>query len=218
MKKQYAGYTTLILVLILISLTQCSKSDPPPETYTLKFSPLALVYVQQPLGKYRIYRDSATSMLDSVVVTESKLQMNAIPASANIFPPIPAYNSQSYDITLTQKNITPNSTWFKAQAGLVLPYPPASTDTASVELWEHNNSLSYFVAHFFHSFPGQLTKTVEGITYTNVLVTINDAGVDISHPAYRRTTYYWAPNIGLIQRTTITTGGAIKTYYLVRNN
>lgn len=63
-----------------------------------------------------------------------------------------------------------------------------------------------------------LTITVEGKIYNNVVVTINENGLDISNPAYQKTVYYWANGVGIIKRTTITTGGVAKTYTLLRNN
>jgi hypothetical protein len=222
MKKQNAAYTTVILVLILFSLTQCKKSDPPEEVlYTVIISPEALPYVQQPIGKYRVYRDSATSMLDSVVVTQSALEMHVVPKTTGTWAVQPAFNSQTYSIILTKKNGSPDSIWFKGNAVTTLDYPPPILDTVPLRLWEsgyiNNDSYYHVVAHIIPPV-SSLTKTVEGITYNDVYAYIDEPGVDINHPGYIKRIYYWARGIGLIQRTTIYSGGAIKTYYLVRHN
>lgn len=208
-------FTRLILqVVILSTFIACKKDKTATAKYQLSFSHRALEYVQLTEGKYLIYKDSATSQSDSVVVTKSKLETLFEPGqNGDLNPP---YNYEKFSLVLTKYNTTTATEWFNGNARLVLyPLPYVSSDTGAVSLYEQDGTPAFF---FSESSQSNLTMTVEGKIYNNVVVTENNSGVDINHPAYKVTAYYWAKGAGIIKRRIITTGGVIKTYTLLRNN
>jgi hypothetical protein len=123
----------IALSLIVFLFISCKKENtpPPPE---INFAAEGLAYVQLPLNKYFIYKDSATGMQDSVVVTESKLERNF-----NSQYSVPFYQ-QVFTITLTKNNGATQNDWFYAIAkaenfGI---FSAASTNSASLALRERD--------------------------------------------------------------------------------
>ena len=77
---------------------------------------------------------------------------------------------------------------------------------------------SYTTFYLGEDDPTNYSMIIEGKTYNNVVTTVYDRNLDINHPDYLKETYYWAKGIGIIKRELITTGGAVKTARLLRNN
>lgn len=87
----------------------CKKDhkDKPADPVCIRFNPEALAFVQFLLNKYYIYKDSASGMLDSVIVTQSEIKKEFQPefswqtgfGSAYL----PAYFYQSFSLLLTQR-------------------------------------------------------------------------------------------------------------------
>lgn len=211
--------TYLLFIGILFGLFEsCKKKSDDDVSYSLKFSPHSLEYVKLTKDKYFIYKDSATSLLDSVIITTSKLETSLDQKYDINFVSIPANYHEGYNLILTKYTATSHAEWFSANAVLSMsgqPYPFASSDTCAVDLREPDNTIVFFLSE---SSQPNLTMTVEGKTYNNVVVTYNDFGGTIADSYYKNTVYYWAKGTGIIKSRVITTGGAIKTYTLLRNN
>lgn len=196
---------------ILLTLSQgCKKSHPPsPAVKPIeKFSKHPLAYVGLSVGKYLIYKDSATLALDSVIVTTSNLTFLDNPGGA--FDP--AYSREIFNLVLTKFTGVSQTEWFNGTAVADLN-SYMSSDTLSLALLE-NGGLAFFLSE---SDQPNYSITIEGKTYLNVVVSDSDDGLAITDPNYRRAIYYWAKGIGIIKRS-ITTGSSVQTYTLLRNN
>lgn len=224
---------TLILFTIAASFffQGCKKItiETVQKTRQFSFSRHALGYVQLTLGKYLIYKDSASSQLDSVVVTTSNLVNKYVPSyggtSAQLWlDSYTAYNYEAFHLVLSKYNGTQTSNWFVGDDSLNYgisagccggPQPPSASDTFWVNLYELQN---YFLTAFycFNSQYSNLSMNIEGKTYSNVIETIMASG-NPADPGYKKTIYYWAKPVGIIKRTMIN-GSSIKTYTLLRNN
>lgn len=207
--------STIFFLIILFLFSNCKKEDKPDTAeYSLSFSHRALEYVQLTEGKYLIYKDSATSLLDSVIIVNSTIENLFTPQSSGFITP--SYNHERFRLLLSKYEGTSVTEWFNGTADLVFSTLPfASSDTETVRMYEQDGTPAY---NFGESSQSNLTMTIEGRTFNNVEETINDSGVAINHPAYKVTAYYWAKGVGIIKRRTIKTGGVIKTYTLLRNN
>jgi hypothetical protein len=196
--KQYSILKVSILLLIIFTcFSNCSKNSS-PKNYTLSKDGLA--FIQLPLGKYFIYKDSATLQSDSVVVTESLSQ------TISGTSPYP-YSADDYTLILSKIDSMGNiTTWLSGEAnagvsdvnvymerlapnnsGYLFRYPPCNCGTES--------SISSMV--------------VEGKTYTDVVLTL-----DTQYDPY---SYYWAKGVGLIKCTEMI-DSVTKTYTLLRSN
>src|SRR5690242_494363 len=96
-----AGTLSFLLAL------DCKKSsDNKSETIQLKLDAEGLQYIQVDAGKYFIYKDSASGILDSVVVTQSQLENTYTPGySGGLFNSYPAFNTEVFYLTLTKKDV-----------------------------------------------------------------------------------------------------------------
>lgn len=211
------------ITTLLIASCKKNNADTPAAPIEVKFSAEALAYVQLPLYKYFIYKDSATAALDSVVVTQSNLERILMPkydcGNQQWCWNIPAYYYQNFSLSLTKFTATSQELWFTGSA----TSQPFSTFLIAAS----DTSVLYFSGTFFYplvsNYQGIYTSEnflgsfiVEGKTYNNVLQFINVNTLNTSDPIYKRTNYYWAKSIGIIKRE-VTTGSAVKTDLLVRN-
>jgi hypothetical protein len=181
-----------------------------------------------PLNKYFIYKDSATGMLDSVVVKQSEVVYILIPAhrSIGLFDPdVPAYYIQKFTLLLT-RNGTTSDDWFYGEAAtLKMGFgAPQSTSDAPLALRERyrisnvdkidkNHVFFYPVNPYSSVMP---TITIEGKTYSNAIMTSIANGLEPTHQSYLKSIYYWVKGIGIIKRE-IRTSSSIKTELLIRN-
>lgn len=220
MKKSRFAIITFSSTLLFFALA-CKKNSPPPdEPVTVKFSPEALEYVKLSPGKYLIYKDSASGVLDSVVVTQSLLEARIAPATVGtgyIGLDCPEYNYEFFTLALTQVNGN-SIPWFIGRArSTECPY--VNSDTAALFLREPD---SYYA--FSSVIEGNTDNylipslVIEGKTYLNVIVHILFVALDINDPSYKKRTFYWAKGVGIIKRELIVPGGAIKTHTLLRHN
>ncbi len=197
-------YGTALSFAVLASISGCSKESNSEPSYTLE--PTGLSYIQIPLGRYFIYKDSATLQLDSVVVTESTLE-NLHTTSQSAFG---QFYYQKYKLWLTKKD-SANSRWLSGEATAMFN----STEFSMMSTWapdgyEVGNLFNYPIGRF--NFDGRQdsaigTMTVEGKTYNNVV------RITGTHSFY--SVYYWAKGVGIIKR--IKGGQTLTTYTLVRN-
>lgn len=222
---------------VWVSLS-CSKQDAPlasPDQISINFSKKALEYVQLTEGTQLVYRDSATSFLDTLMVTKSKLRKLFFPEveCADFFGFMhicPAQNDDQFSLTLTSMvSGAQDAPWFDAetQPNSYLGYT-STVDNAELILFERfhvptpYNYDMMVVFDYSEPYSGDfVTITVEGIAYQNVIVfkRIYDAtGLGIDDPSYRKATYYWAKDVGIIKRTIVTSGGVVKTFTLVSSD
>jgi hypothetical protein len=204
------------IILLLFVFSGCKKDDSSEKAkFSLKFSDKALQYVKLTEGKYLIYKDSATSLLDSVIVTTSRLKTTFVPSYESNSIIVPDHNEDEFDLVLTKFVGSTQTAWFTGHVYPPFVFPFASTDTAAVDMREPDNGPVFFATESTQS---NQTMIVEGRTFNNVLVRANDFGRSVNDPNYKKTIYYWAKGVGIIKRSLITSGGATKTYTLLRNN
>jgi len=215
--------TLLLLASMMLSVfMSCKKDKAETAQYDLAFSRRALEYVRLTEGKYFIYKDSATLQLDSVIVTKSKLDNIFTGAGFANGQPMPPYNHESFELTLSKFVGSSKTEWFDGIADLTMnSYPTAHSDTAAALYLDGSigNTTSVLFFSFQDNYTPNYIVTVEGRTYNNVVITLVDPfGADISNPYYIKSTIYWAKGIGIIKQETRKAGGIIKTYTLLRNN
>jgi hypothetical protein len=220
---------SFIVLLHICLFCSCKKEKPStPKTYDFSLSAEGLSYVQIPLNRYFIYKDSATGTLDSVVVTQSTLEKQYQPASTisgGLFvTSLPAYYYQTFSLLLTRYGTT-HGDWFYGETSdrPLFGFGSPLFDTLGLQLEERNRAASADLGLAFSFNIGTvgtdsiiLTLTVEGKIYTNVLFCSDWNGLDSSNAAYRRSYYYWVKNLGIIKRE-IKTFGSTKTEFLIRN-
>ncbi|MEO8769077.1 MAG: hypothetical protein ABI402_03300 [Ferruginibacter sp.] len=223
-------YNHSILLLIFISsllFQSCAKvtltDNSSDETYHLSFSRHALDYVNLTEGKYFIYKDSVTSLIDSMIATESKLESTFVPKVKLTFDyttwdETPAHYYEKYSLTLTKFTGNVQTAWFRAGAETIFRKPYTSSDTIEVEL----NELSPFSNALFKfsetNGPG-ISIVIEGKTYNDVFIATTDNGVqDTTSQYYTKDIFYWAKGIGLIKWQTFSGANVAKNYVLLRNN
>jgi len=208
-------YTSVAAILISAGCKKNNGVPTPTGSIVNNFSPSSLEYVQLTPGKYLIYKDSASGNLDSVVVTKSEMAFisyPAIPSRGILSPGRPAHSDYFIQLTLTKFSGISQNFWFDANAWAGSP-----ADDAIVKMYEVD-SAAYNMHGYIITEPPISSITIETKTYTDVIKSVAFAVGDINTPAYNQTTIYWAKKIGIIKRTIITTGGAVKTYNLIRNN
>ena len=215
----------IIFSLPWMLIVSCKKDKADPPSIVMKFSSEALAYVQLPLNKYFIYKDSASGTFDSVVVKESSLQTIFVPKydcpRDSWCISTPAYNYQTFTLKLvsittsTQKNWYFESAFHDVIGGF---YQPRATDTMYVSL-----NGTFWYPFYLNNTPGSLVQVnlfpsiiIEGKTYTDVLQCVSSNTDNTSLPNYTKTNYYWAKGIGIIKRE-IRTATTVKTELLVRH-
>lgn len=210
------GYYTLkpLIACLSISLSviSCNKStDAAPgspasgQVLHLDFSKEALSYVQLPEDRYFIYKDSATGVSDSIIVSQSAVEDIYMPAQNN--GDRPAFFYQKFTLLLRKANGFSEEDWVYATAQTNGYYfTPASTYT---ELWLYEKDRALNTDRgvmFLHPLKGQPPRslTIGSHTYPSVARYETRSGL-----------YYWVKDTGIIQRT-IQTPASKQTWMLVR--
>ncbi len=206
--------TTFFLTsTILYFIVSCKKgSQSPerasPEAVVLHFSQRGLEYVQLTAGMYLIYKDSANTKEDSIVVTTTSLVTKFSPAEFDYgWLYIAAQNAYYYDVLtliLSRANNT-NETWFVGRADCrnsmnVTAYvnKVLSSDSLAIIMQDNDYVTSQFrfpVDNINTFYEGNMT--VEGMEYKNVVKYFDSyySGTDSSQSQ----TLYWAPKVGIIK-------------------
>lgn len=210
-------------LVIFIFLLSCEKEEIPPEPISVTFNQNAIDFLKVTAGKYLIYKDSATSEIDSIIITKCELKSIYYPEhkSNDLFvPDTPAYLGDHFEIIYTKKtNSNTSSIWFKGTADANYQFS-ASESNLPLNLVDYIDNLYIYAGSFYFdentiSIP---SLNVDGITYSNVIVHNTDSGLEITHPYYLKTKYYWAKGIGIIQKSIERTNGVRQTFYLIRHN
>jgi hypothetical protein len=219
-------FITIIFCSLILSCKKDHKEQPAEPVY-IQFNPEGLAYVQLPLNKYYIFKDSATGTLDSVVVRQSNLEEKYVPASTYQTPfgtgHTPPYFYQELSLQLTSFNGTFQETWFNGTATNGEIYQ--NSDTIALSLYETDSiflgaTFIYPASRF--SSPQENVDiipeiAIEGVVYSNVIFYSNSNMLDSTDKDFIRGTYLWAKNIGIIKRE-IKTPGTVKTEFLVRHS
>jgi hypothetical protein len=223
---------SLITILLLLCFCGCKKdARHKPDPAYIQFYPEALDYVQLPINKYFIYKDSASGELDSVVVTQSDLIKEYQPeATGNMLGPITiaAYYYQTFSLLLTSYSHTSQKDWFFGVAKSTLTGIPyyQNSSTAALSLLEISRMTETGINYVFF-FPLDTINSeqeilsvvpsiaIEGKQYAKVEFYSNSNTWDSTSADYVRSTYYWAKGIGIIKRE-IKTNNSVKTETLVR--
>ena len=173
----------------------------------IKLSTEGLAYVQLGLGKYFIYKDSASAQLDSVIVTKSILKNLYTPGfNGGVFASSPPFYSEVFSLTLTKIDGGIQTIWFEAETDSPSIYAYSSMDNQPISMF-YMSFLS-----FAYALSSALTNlTVEGKVYNSVIQTIGDNGAELSSPDYISVVTYWAKGVGIIKRTRTDSLGT-KTY------
>lgn len=214
-----------IFLVLFIFLLSCEKEEEPAVTVYVTLNKDAVNFLKVTPGKYLVYRDSATSETDSIIITTCESNYFHYPEiiSNNLFiPNTPAYSGENFELTYTKKtDANISSIWFKGIASAHYQhYAPLTNLPLNLSYPKIKNFNTYY-EHYFYYDENTIPITsfnVDGITYTNVIVHNTDSGLEITHPNYLKTEYYWAKGIGIIQKSIETTNGIRKTYYLIRHN
>jgi hypothetical protein len=226
-------FTTILLLCLFCSCEKDKATDQTDPTY-IQFSADALAYVQLPINKYFIYKDSASGSTDSVIVTESEVEKLFQPKDTfqGLFGPLylPAYYYQDFSLLLTSYSDTSQKDWFYGVAESAFPLSGnfQTSNSASLSLLEKNRSTDNPINYAFlypldtTIYSPQEKKSIipsviiEGKNYSNVEMYSEPNIIDSTDTNYLRTTHYWAKGVGIIKRE-IKTSNSIKTYVLVRN-
>ena len=220
MKKKILFAISIATLLI----ASCKKDNAGSQIaqYELKFSTEALAYVQLPLYKYFIYKDSATASLDSVIVTQSNLERIFVPTPYCTLLCPPAYFYQRFTLTLTKYNGATPQDWFYGIANnshFWVTNSDAATALYLVEKDQGGHVFDYPIFVSSNSYGGVTiipSIIIESKTYLNAVVFTSSTSLDTSQSYYRKISHYWVKGIGIIKRE-IRTSNTVKTDLLVRN-
>lgn len=224
--KKTIFYCITITVFILVA---CKKDKPDvinTPAPTIKLNTAALDFVQLPVGRYFIYKDSATGFIDSVRVTQSIFEtfLHKGRTGTNcgwlcFDPGEAAFNFEKYSLTLGSTS----QEWFKGIASTDNYYPsyyfnllgnPAVVIDTNFNLadafWYPLQSSGINLYTFLPSL------TIEGNIYTEVHQFVYNNGLPASNAYYKRTVFYWVKGIGIIKKE-IRTYNSITTSLLVRH-
>jgi hypothetical protein len=191
--------TKVSLSIIILLITACKKNGASVPNFPL--SPVGLTYIQLNTGRYFIYRDSAASKIDSVVVTESSFQPYT--ATSTDFGSTSTFTSQQYTLQLTEIVPTSGYVWLSGRTQEALLGQIYLSAADGHLLFEYVDPVMPAVIP---------SLVVEGKTYTDVNFT-SGTGIDSS----THFNYYWAKGVGLIKRIE-RVGGVTNIYTLLRNN
>jgi len=176
------------ILAVTILFTSCEKSAEVP---TYNFSKESLAYVQIPLDKYFIYKDSVSGNTDSVIVTRSTLLMKVPYLSKN---GTISYYFQTFDLMLSNRSTS--VVWYYGTWAT----KPNEYDALS-NFWVSKKILPNI--------------TIEGKDYSDVVQVTWGNNFSPSSPSYGAWTFYWAKGIGIIKRTE-TIGASTQTWTLLR--
>lgn len=227
--KKITFYSLTVSILLLAS---CEKTDLTdvlsfsgsvnPNTVIKHFYQPVLDYIQLPVNRYFIYKDSATGSIDSVKVTQSVIETNFYPATSG-FLGSPALNTDVYKLTLTKFQALPptNQPWFKGIASCV-SFPGFVTATiidSNINFANEQPTIPAFWHPFTSSGSNQYsyipTLIIEGIIYTAVHSFSSSNGLPLTDTNYQASIFYWVKGIGIIKKE-IKTFNSVKTSLLVR--
>lgn len=229
MKKHFQLQLTRSNICFLLSsllfFISCKKDNQPkdkiPVSDYVKFSAVAMEFVKLPEDGYYIYKDSATGLTDSVIVTESKLEKKYSPADSYIFFGsiiyIPAAYYETFSLSLQLTDPTGNTIdWLRCAD---------SNKYKIFDLYQRVDSSINMAPYFWYpvkspyDYKYQHTDilssvTIEGTSFKNVL-RFYTKYENPNDPYGMLFNYYWVKGIGIIKRE-VRKNNISKTELLVR--
>jgi hypothetical protein len=188
-------YLFAVALASVISLGCIKENDRYLITNT--FPAAGLTYVQLRPNQYFIYKDSATGLEDSVVVT--KCITGAVTTSSQYGD----YRTDYLQLEMTKFDLINSEIWLIGKAR-------AYTGNSMLFLYEGDGMVTLFS---YLPYVKGITLTVEGNVYSDVL---EESELYYTHfPDAKHC--YWAPGVGLIKIST-RKDSVEKTSYLVRHN
>src|SRR5690349_21657146 len=126
MQRRLSPFLCAFIFTVIISVTSlhCKKAAVEEEG-RLSFDKEGLRFIQLPVNKYYIYKDSATGNLDSVIVTKSLLEQVDVPAyygGGFNYSNHPAYHYQRFSLILSKVIGNTQNTWFKGKTSDIVAY------------------------------------------------------------------------------------------------
>jgi len=213
----------------LIFLSSCEKGEwdvfapnsiypPPPITLsTVDFLPAAQILFYIPAGRYYIFRDSASGRLDSIAVTQCRIDYTLHAATATA----PAWQAAQYKNNMEIMSNGTSQPWLNVTAICdYTPYPSLGYYfDSTVTVISEPGGLPVFWYPLKNS--GRNTYkfypvlTIGGTARQQVHEFATDNGLPPADPNYESSVYYWAPDIGIVKRT-IKTPSQVRTAELIR--
>jgi len=215
-----------ILAFTLIAISGCDMeidviptsgqrpSDPPMISH---FDSANLECILIPVGRSFLYRDSASGIIDSVIVTTSLIYL----AQQFDLYGYPQTQSDILNLSLsTVLNDNPGRLWY---SGSVICDLNTNTNEVLIDsifsLSNNQTGIPVFWYPFTSSYNNQYTfipaLELEGNSYTNVHRFEATNGLPASDINYLTTIFYWVKGIGIIKRETHN-ANAVKTEFLVK--
>ena len=163
----------MFIILLVFGALSCKKDDPPQPEAVADLNKEGLAYINLPVGKYFIYKDSATGIEDSVIVTTSSLEYIHEPASPGTNTSLgrSPFKYQVFTLILTKIKPLPRGEWFYGKTSDITLIP-----TLTIE-----------------------GKTYSDV----IQVTEEIGGYPIDDPLYKKIIYYWVKNVGIIKAVTV---------------
>jgi hypothetical protein len=199
----------LILLLAFSSVfLNCRKEHKPPEKPYIEIPKDVWAYIKLTPGSWYIYKDSATGLTDSVIVTMSTMNFK-VPQYGNIFGNsyLDHYNDD-FRVILQKVDPSENKTvWLDASSRSVI-YFGSNIDSYWIleDLFKGITLMQYPSKTPFST--SQIHKiqniSIEGNTYTDVQVIGRDAAA-----------IWWARGVGIVKMTYLK-DNEIKTTLLLR--
>ena len=224
MKVETSSKRIIWLIGISILFGHCKKNastDPRFDgSIQIKLLPEGLAYAKLDIGKYFIYKDSATGQTDSVVVTKSIIQNKFTPSTTGIVLGInttfAAYNTEIYSLTLSKIGTGGSQiTWLDAETRSALCCPSISKADQPVILYQSDEIVFNYPFSSFYPYTAIVPSlAVEGKVYNDVLQTVTQRTVASTTV---KADFYWAKGVGIIKKTHTSNNASI-TFTLVRSS
>lgn len=204
MKHNFSYYFFSIIIL----LSSCAKVEvnTSNEKKTYKFNE-GLEYINLPLNRFFIYKDSATGITSNVKVTESKVETQYM---SPVYFWEDGYNYETYRLLLSKITGNTIENWFSGNA--------ISYNTIGlIGLIVDNSRFSFYEGPavtncFFYPFASDTSgiygfipvMNFEGKTYRNIHRFTSTKGLNPTDANYKKISYFWVKGIGIIKKETIT--------------
>ena len=230
--KKIIFYCLTASVLLLASCKKTGLSDVStlsgyvnPNTVIVHFNQEVLDYIQLPVNRYFIYKDSATGSIDSVKVTQSVIETNFYQATSG-FPGSPAFYTDVYKLTLTKFQALPPTSqpWFQGTARCAgfAGFVSATIIDSNIQFTNQQSNLIIFWNPLTVPGPNLNTQyiyiptlNIEGIIYSAVHSFSSSNGLPPTDINYQASIFYWVKGIGIIKKE-IRTYNSVKTSLLLR--
>ena len=231
--KKYISYFAAVSVLIL---TSCEKPNLSSDLgwsdlnwgggininmSSSSFDSSALSYIKLPANRYFIYKDLSSGSIDSVIVTQSTVNIDVKPVSQGY--PI-GYISNKFELTVANYySSSTNNILLRGIATTDFPSGLGSTPTHIIDSNfvlsnEQTNVPSFwypFTSSGLNQYTYIQTLPIQGIMYSAVHCFSSSNGLPSTNINYQASIFYWVKGIGIIKKE-IRTYNSVKTSLLLR--